>query len=414
MLKYLWKNKLLILILILIVTMCPITISLPEQSRTESIITAVGVDKKEDEYEVSIQYVVPQSSGGQENLKISKQKGKTVGEVFEKLNLELGKTLGFAHCRFIAFNEEAGKDSLTKILDYLLRQKTNTNNIVLILTKESAGDLLATANGIDSDLYTFLSNSSNSNEFKEYNDLTTIGDFFRSYFGEGNSLAIYIVNTEKTAGEEGGASPTGGESSASSGSSGSSSTDSAGGETKEQIDNKERIAIIKDGKLLLSLDEEQSNDFVWFNEDVKRIIFQVNDYQDDRLGKVDTMVNIFKRFVRKKAYFDENGSPHMELNIKNYIRTSQIIADSLEQEDYEISQDHFKEDFLKKVEEEAIKKVKKAEQHFKENNYDAIECYETFYKFKNKQLKEYLKTHSKDDFIKQVTFHYNFTFVQGS
>lgn len=414
MLKYLWKNKLLILILILIVTMCPITISLPEQSRTESIITAVGVDKKEDEYEVSIQYVVPQSSGGQENLKISKQKGKTVGEVFEKLNLELGKTLGFAHCRFIAFNEEAGKDSLTKILDYLLRQKTNTNNIVLILTKESAGDLLATAKGIDSDLYTFLSNSSNSNEFKEYNDLTTIGDFFRSYFGEGNSLAIYIVNTEKTAGEEGGASPTGGESSASSGSSGSSSTDSAGGETKEQIDNKERIAIIKDGKLLLSLDEEQSNDFVWFNEDVKRIIFQVNDYQDDRLGKVDTMVNIFKRFVRKKAYFDENGNPHMELNIKNYIRTSQIIADSLEQEDYEISQDHFKEDFLKKVEEEAIKKVKKAEQHFKENNYDAIECYETFYKFKNKQLKEYLKTHSKDDFIKQVTFHYNFTFVQGS
>lgn len=415
MLKYLWKNKFLILILILIVTMCPITISLPEQSRTESIVTGVGVDKKEDEYEVSIQYVVPQSSGGQENLKVSKQKGKSVGEVFEKLNLELGKTLGFAHCRFIAFNEDAGKDNLTKILDYLLRQKTNTNNIVLILTEGSAGDLLSTAKGIDSDLYTFLSNSSSSNQFKEYNDLTTVGDFYRSYFGDSNCLAVYIVDTESSS-SGGKAGSTSGESGASgSGSSGGgSSSDSSSGESEKQINNQERIAIVKEGKVYINLDAEQSNDIVWFNGNIKRLIFKIENIQDERLGKMDTMVNIFKRMVTKKVYFDDKGNPNMDLDIKSYIRTSQIIADTLEQEDYEISQNHFESDLLDEIKKEALKKVKRAEEHFKANNYDVIDCYELFHKYQSKKLKEYLKTHSRDEFIKQVIFHYNFSFIQGS
>lgn len=414
MLKYLWRNKLLILLLILVVTMCPITISLPEQSRTEAIVTAVGVDKKEDEYEVSIQYIVPQSSGGQENLKISKQKGKSVGEVFEKINLDLGKMLGFAHCRFIAFNEEAGKDNLTKILDYLLRQKTNTNNIVLISTKESAGDLLATAKGIDSDLYNFLSNSGYSNELKEYNDLTTIGDFYRSYFGETKCMCVYIVDIKESSTGGEGASTTSGESSASSGSNGSSSTDSSTGASQKEISNKERICIVKDNKILMPLTEEESNNIIWFNGDIKRVQFQVKNFNHERIGNVDTMINIFKRFVNKKVYFDDNGKPHYELNIKNHIRASQLIADSLDQEDYEISQNHFNNEFIKAVESEALKKVTSAEKHFKEYNYDVIDCYDMFYKFQNKKLKEYLKTHSKDDFIKQVTFHYNLTFVQGS
>ncbi len=415
MLKYLWKNKLLIILLLLIFTLCPTTISLPEQSRTESIITAVGVDKKDDEYEVTIQYIVPQSSGGQENLKISSAKGKSVGEVFEGLNLELGKTLGFAHCRFIAFNDEAGKDNLTKILDYLLRQKTNTNNIVLINTKESANELISTATGIDSDLYTFLSNSGYSNELKEYNDLTTIGDFYKVYFGPTKSMCVYIVDTkESTSSSGGGGGENGGSSSSSSSGGGSGGSSSSSSEAKKEISNKERIMIVKDSKILVALSEEESNNLVWFNEKVSRLQFEVKGYKDDRIGEVDTMINVFKRNVKKKVYFDNKGVPHYKLITKNYVRASQLIADSLGKEDYEVSNNRFDEDFTKFVKDFSINKLKKAEEHFKTYNYDVIDCYDLFYKFKNKELKEYLKTHSKDDFIKDVVFEYEVEFIQGS
>lgn len=416
MLRYLWRNKVLILLLILAVTMCPITISLPEQSRSESIVTAVGIDKKGEEYEVSIQYIVPQSSGGQENLKISKQKGKSVGEVFEKLNLEVGKMLGFAHCRFLVFNDEAGKDNLTKIFDYLLRQKTNTNNIVLISTKESAGDLLQTAKGIDSDLYTYLSNSGYSNEFKEYNNLTTIGDFYRSYFGETKCMSVYIVDTKEDTSSSSGGGETGGESSGSSESPTSSESSGSGSssEKPKEISNKERLLIVKGNKALMELSKEESDDLIWFNKNIKRVQFEVKDFQDERRGSVDTMINVFKRIVKRKVYFDKQNNPHYMLSIKNYIRASQLLADSLSEEDYEASQTRFEDNFLKAVEEESLKKVKRAEKHFKENNYDVIDCYDLFYKYQNKKLREYLKTHSKEDFIKNVIFDYDLSFVQGS
>ena len=415
MLKYLWRNKLLILLLLLVVTMCPTTISLPEQSRTESIITAVGVDKKEDEYEITIQYVVPQSSGGQENLKVTSGKGKSVGEVFESLNLELGKTLGFAHCRFLAFNDEAGKDNLTKILDYLLRQKTNTNNIVLISTKESANELISTATGIDSDLYTFLSNSGYSNEFKEYNDLTTIGDFYKSYFGPVKCMSVYIVDTkESSSASGGGGGESGGSSSSSSTGGGSGGSSSSSSESKKEISNKERVMIVKGSKILVALTEEESHNLVWFNEKVKRVQFEVKGYKDSRLGEVDTMINIFKRSVKKEVYFDDKGVPHYKLITQNYVRASQLIADNLSEEDYEVSQSRFDEDFTNYVKQDAIKRLKKAEEHFKTYNYDVIDCYDLFHKFKTKQLKEYLKTHSKDEFIKNVVFEYEVEFIQGS
>lgn len=432
MLKYLWRNKLLILLLILIIVFCPTTIGLPEQGRTDCIVTAVGVDKKGEEFEVTLQYIVPQSNGGQQNLKTSKQKGKSVGEVFEKLSLELGKSLGFSHCRFIVFNDEASDDNLTKIFDYLLRQKTNTNNIVLISTKESASDLLGTASGIDSDLYTFLSNSGFSNELKEYNDLTTIGDFYRSYFGPTKSLCVYVVETKtpntggsSSEGASGGgatSSKSGGSSSGSSskstssssgGSSSSSGSSSSGGEQK-QISNEERIAIIKGKKRLLTLSNEESQNLIWFNKNIKRIKFEVKDYQDAKKGKVDTLVNVTNRLVSKKVYFDENFVPHYKLSVKSYVRASQLVSENLSNEDYEISQNRFDDNFINALKKEVLTKLRKSEENFKTNNYDVIDCFDLFYKYKNKELKEYLKTHLQDDFIKNVVFEYDLSFIQGS
>ena len=84
MLKYLWKNKVFLFLLILAVWLVPSTIGLSEQSQTESIVTAIGIDKQNSEFEVSLQYIVPNVSNGPEGLKIISQKGDSVGDAVEK------------------------------------------------------------------------------------------------------------------------------------------------------------------------------------------------------------------------------------------------------------------------------------------------------------------------------------------
>ena len=64
--------------------------------------------------------------------------------------------------------------------------------------------------------------------------------------------------------------------------------------------------------------------------------------------------------------------------------------------------------------EEVLKSLKSAENNFKQNNYDVIDCYAWFLKTKNKELKEYLKTlKNTEEFIKNVNFEYNIQFVQS-
>ena len=140
--KYLWHNKILLVILLLFIVMFPVTISLPQQSRSENIVTAIGIDKNGEEYEVSLQYLIPYAGSSENALKCASMKGKSVGEAIEKFNLDFGKVSGFAHCRVIVFNNEASDEGLNGALDYLQRIKTNTNNIFLVSTPISYSTFL--------------------------------------------------------------------------------------------------------------------------------------------------------------------------------------------------------------------------------------------------------------------------------
>ena len=410
MLKYLWKNKVALFLFLLALWLVPTTIGLPEQSQTESIVTAIGIDKNEDEYEVSLQYIVPSTSGGVEELKITTQKGKTVGEAIEFIKLEHGKLSGFAHCRFLAFNDNACKTSLTENLDYLLRRKTNTNNIVLINTPESAKDLLSISTNLDSDLYSFLNNAGSSNELRDFHDLKTIGDYYESYFSPVVCMTINSIDVKEKLSNSSSSQKS--SKNGSDESSGSNSENSNNGESKKEFENKGKQIILKNDKKLVSLTEEQSDNLVWFNKKVKRDHFVINNYSEDDISNIKILFNVHNKIYTTKAMF-EDKVPHLKVNLKLYVRTGEIFSDNLKQQDYQVFQKRYSNKLVNAMQQEVISKMKEAETHFKENNYDVVNCYDTFYKFKNKQLKEYLKNNSKEEFIKNVVFDYNVEIIQG-
>ena len=410
MLKYLWKNKVFLFLLILAVWLVPSTIGLSEQSQTESIVTAIGIDKQNSEFEVSLQYIVPNVSNGPEGLKIISQKGDSVGDAVEKIKLQLGKLSGFAHCKVLVFNDKASEENFTGLLDYLLRRKTNTNSIILINTPDSAKDLLSMSSKLDSDLYSFINNNGNPNEFGDFHDLKTIGDYYSTYFSPVKCLAINSVSVKESQNSSGDSFSSSGGSSQSNSSESSSGSSS---ETKKEFENKGKLTIIKNSKKLLTLTEEESDNLLWFNPNIKRDTFTIEDYSEGYLKNAKILFNISNKIYKTKASF-EGGVPHFEVSIKFYIRTGEVISNDLKQVDYETLQRNYSPKLLKAMEQKMLSSLKLAENNFKENSYDVIKCYETFYKTKNKELKQYLKTLSNtEDFIKTVVFDYKIEFIQG-
>ena len=407
MIKYIWKNKILLILLLLGLWLVPNVIGLPEQSRTESIVTAIGIDKNNDEYEVSLQYIVPSTSGGSEGLKTTSQKGKSVGEAIEHIKLEHGKLSGFAHCRFLAFNDGACEENFVEVLDYLLRRKTNTNNIILINTPQSAKDLLSVSNNLDSDLYSFLNSTGFSNELRDFHNLKTIGDYYESYFSPIPCMAINSVDVKKESNSEQSSQESSSQGQSSGGESGSSKE-----QEKKSFENKGKQIIIKNNKKLISLTEEESDNLLWFNKKITRDHFIVNNFSEGSLESANILFNVNNKLLSFLPSFKDN-KPHLKINLKLYVRTGEISSANLKEQDYQVLQKKYSPKLQKAMKDEVIGNMKKAENHFKENNYDAINCYDIFYKFKNKELKEFLKTHDKDNFIQNVIFDYSLEIIQG-
>lgn len=412
MLKYLWRNKLILIFLLLALWLMPNVISLSEQSQTESIVTAIGIDKIDNEYEVSLQYIVPSAAGGPEGLKVTTQKGKTVGETIEKIKLQLGKLSGFAHCRFLAFNDKAGEDNIIEMLDFLLRRKTNTNNIILINTPDSSKELLSLSSQLNSDLYSYLNNNGFSNEFGEFYNLKTIGDFYDSYFSSVKCISINRVKIKDKIGQEGSGKQEQSQESSSSANSGEAPQNSTSSQGKKEFENKGELIIIKNAKKLLTLNEKQSDDLSWFNPEIKQDQFSIENYSEGHLKNSTILFNVSNKLYNTKVYF-LNNTPTMEVNLKLYVRVGEVVSKNLKQSDYEGLQKNYSTKLKRAMNENVLSSLKSAEEHFKQNSYDVISCYDTFFKFENKKLKEFLKNSSSQDFIKNVNFVYNIEFVQG-
>lgn len=408
MLKYIWKNKIMLIIILLAFWLVPQTIGLSEQSQTESIVTAIGIDKQDNEFEVSLQYIIPNATDGPEGLKIVSEKGESVGSAIEKIKLQLGKLSGFAHCKFLAFNDEACEDNFTSLLDFLIRRKTNTNNIILINTPDSAKDLLSMSSKLDSDLYSFLNNNGSNNELEDFHDLRTVGDYYGSYFSPVKCMVINSVSIKDSSS----GSASGSESGSGESSSGSQSSGSSTSESKKELENKGKLLIIKDAKKLITLTEEESDNLNLFNPRIKRDNFTVKNFSEGHLNNSNILFNVLNKIYTAKAYF-KNGQPYYKVNLKLYVRTGEVISQNLSQKDYAVLQEDFSPKLVSAMREEVLKSLRLAEENFKKNNYDVIDCYNWFYKTKNKELKEYLKTlENKDEFIKNVNFEYNIEFVQ--
>ena len=408
--KYIWRNKILLVMILLVVVLFPNIIAMPQQSRTENIITAIGVDKNNDGYEVFVQYVIPYAESEKNSLKIMSGKGKSVGEAIENMDMEYGKNSGFAHCRALIFNDKACEENLTEILDYLLRIKTNTNDILLANTRDSAGKVLECVGNLDNEFYTIINSNGIANDQRKYQDLKSIGDYYISQFGESKAIAINLIDVESNSSHSEGDS-SGGENNEKDGGAktgGNNQTQS----DAQKIKNHGELIIIKNGKKIASLSQDESKSLSWFDNQIKEASVDVKNFTDGVYKNADLNFYVYNKHGRISTDFAD-GKPKYTYNLKVYLRTAQVLQNGTKKDVYEVKKKKLSDKLTYQIAENIKSELLSAENHFKTNDYDVVKCNEYFHKFHPYKYADYLKTLPYgNSFIQNVNFEYKIEVIQ--
>jgi spore germination protein KC len=121
-------------------------------SRTElnelAIVTAMGIDKSEEGYTVSVQIINPSElagnarSGRTEVVRFI-QSGRTITEAIRRLSTDVPRKIYVAHLSEVIFGEEIAKDGIGKALDVLSRHHEMRSDFYLTVARgSSAADIL--------------------------------------------------------------------------------------------------------------------------------------------------------------------------------------------------------------------------------------------------------------------------------
>ncbi|MBM7702349.1 Ger(x)C family spore germination protein [Metabacillus iocasae] len=119
-----------------------------ETNRFDSIVlvSALGVEKKEEKYVVSIQVFNPAANQKQGTDEIGGytyvQSGRTIPEAIEKIDKKLSKKLYLNTLQVVALGENVVKEEgLNPLCDFLIRNTSIPANTQLVVTKKYAPDV---------------------------------------------------------------------------------------------------------------------------------------------------------------------------------------------------------------------------------------------------------------------------------
>lgn len=109
-----------------------------------AITTAIGIDKTENGYLISLQVINTQKSSDNSNSKndatkftIYKAEGKTIGEAVKKISYICPKKIYLSHLEILIYGEDEAKFGIDKTIDFLLRNIYVRNDFYVFIAKNS-------------------------------------------------------------------------------------------------------------------------------------------------------------------------------------------------------------------------------------------------------------------------------------
>ncbi len=386
----------------------PAAVSKESQGDTEFIITAIGLDFVNNEYEVSIQVFMPNPSPEfQQSLTVLSSKSEFISKAFNLTALRVGKKVGLAHCRAIIISDNV-TENLSGVLDVIINSKLNSNNIIMISTPDSAKELLNNIGNIDQTLY-FALREESYNKIYTSGTFTSIGQFYTQYLSKSGCSVIPIVTLDSieelgneiqaSAGNE-----TSGEESGENG--GKASNGSQSGKIAKTLNNDGRSAVIKKGKKVFEMALEDTTAWNYFGNIAKKGYLYIKDVNDDFYKHADITIEIVGKKTKLHPYF-KDGVPHYKVDIEIDFTLRELKQEDMEKKEIMSINKFLTPELEFRIQETLKNFIDNFIAKCKEHDADAVKSENEFYKYQTKEYKKYINTEKGKNFFKNIVFEVN-------
>lgn len=258
---------------------------------------AAGVDKVDDEYEVSVQVVAPgeisnKPSSGRSPVVTYHAKGKSVFEAIRKLTTITPRKAYFAHLQVVVIGEDLATEGINQTVDLLARDPETRNDFdVIVSYQSSAKEILNVLTPIEKVPANKMINSLDGSEKAWGSTLSVnIEDLVHSLSNKNKSAVLSMIEIQ--------------------------------GDTQLGIDKAtvERIktptilkyaglAIFKQDKLIGFLTEEESRSFNFLNDNIKSTVEVISCPEE---GKLTTEIKNSTTKIKGKF---KNNTPQINVRI---------------------------------------------------------------------------------------------------
>lgn len=397
MTKKMLHSKIMIFIFVIFILLFPITINLPDQSQTYSIVLGVGVDKDGDEYEISTQILTSKANQGfLESLQVHSAKGKNILDAVEELSLHLGRISGFGNTSVIVFCEKIAKEGIAEHLDFFLRSNRLNGNPFIIITKENAKDVLSDVAKIDESFNYNLNSLARLNQDFANGTVLTLESFLNNFYSGTTASVVSQINQTNQE-NEGILIPDNSTHSDSSGgamggtSGGGGSSGGGGQQEKKVLSNKGDTSLFVGSKQIATLDPsivEGMNTFL----PTKRNSYTINNVNDEFYRNATVVLSLKNSIQTKTLQFSKNGIPRVYYNVNYIMKVEQILQNGTDTILLDGTKNYITPTLKQKLIESIKEQSSKSIQVLKSYNADAFGLQQAFYKHHPKKWSKFLKT----------------------
>ena len=406
MTKKIFKNKFVIAVAILLLFLLATTITKSPQTYGRSVVIGVGLDKQDGQYLFSTQILEPKiNQGFADNLQVYGATGENCLEAMEKLTVDIGKIAGLGNTSVIVLSQEIAEEGISSFLDFFIRSNRLNDNPLLVVTKDSAQQLLLDISKVDASFSLNLNSLSKFNGIEPSSQFCTMEKFLNNYYGGTTATIVGQINEYQNSKE--GLAIKNELSSSSTGQTPDGGGGGGGGgqnADNKSIENNGTSSLFVSDKQVATLSAEEIRGF---SECIgsTRGTYTLQNVSDEFYDNATVVVSVKQKVSSVDYKFSKNGIPRVMYNFKYILKVENVIQNGNMDLLLDSSKNYLTNALVAKFKEKVKQSIASSINLAKEYNADAFGAQSGFLKFQTKKWKNYVsKLADKSKAFQNVEF----------
>lgn len=386
-------------ILVLIIFL-PTAITMPSLSFRSAIITAIGVDKQEDEIAVSVLALSEISkSEMRENTKLLEGTGPTLANAISNIESAVGRHIRMGHVGYIVISQDFADENIAEVLNTLIVAGKVSNTVPLLMCNGKASDLLDKALNMEQSS-SYKMREMINNEFNEtFTKDISIDAFLKGYYSDIHisTLGYVTLESESVNGIDSSSGQSGEQSAQPGTSSGGQASQK---EQKNTISYKTEHAVFNKGKFQYLLSEDEMSGVNWIVEGELQKMITITGINEQNMQDASITFAIDSHAISPDVSFIA-GRPYVTFEVSLTLAPVEIIQ-TADDDQKSLKTITLSDEMQEKINDVVKREVAVALTKLRQEKTDVIGVYKLLYNH-YRPFMDFLDTLSdKTDFLRYV------------